>query len=204
MPLGISFLTPLTGRISRPHVSHISQSIFSKGTVFHSGSPKHFFHFPRITKPQIRTAVISFFHMFLSYLFFPSVLYPRSSEQAASMATVWLDEEDDALWEHFLCGPTSVVNVLPRVKKVVQKLPNEFLATFFNEHTTEYRWRDNSKTGLECLNRVRTLQQNKEARQRVRQKREPTDIKKAEALFVTCRSFREEQRTMCKTDVSFA
>ncbi len=80
--------------------------------------------------------------------------FPFDSKRAVAMAEAWMNEEADALWQHFQRGPACVVNALPRQHAAQQKFPNHSLTTFFNAFAAEYLWRDKSKSGLEGLNRV--------------------------------------------------
>ena len=69
--------------------------------------------------------------MHMQFLFFFFGFISSANTSRAATATAWVNEEDEALWEHFQRGPTCVAKVLPRGNKVVQKFQNEFLATFF-------------------------------------------------------------------------
>lgn len=84
------------------------------------------------------------------------------------MAASWVNEVDDALWEKWkarqldpplVVDPPLVAMVLPRKSDRIRVFPNEALATF-NAHE-EYRWRDKSKDGFECLNQVNRAQRAK-------------------------------------------
>jgi len=77
------------------------------------------------------------------------------------MAATWVTDEDNPLWSHFCNGPDVVVHGVPTLgTRVLPKFSCSILATFFNEYATSYVWRDKTKTGLECCDRVIGLRLN--------------------------------------------